>query len=228
MRPLKINSVVTFIACLISLSISIPGFTWFDENQKSSHQNRPLNLKAQDKLILAQGGMHHGMGQGHMRQGCGPDGMGHGPGGMGCGRHGDGHHRGMGPGGNYGERDEVSAQCPQSRSTEKAPEPLFSSVNPLEKNSDNIEKGRLLFMLDAQPSCTACHGPNGDGLGMMGGALTPPPRNFTCSETMKKIPDGQLFWIIQNGSAGTGMPAFNYLADEEIWSLILFLRTFSN
>jgi mono/diheme cytochrome c family protein len=86
--------------------------------------------------------------------------------------------------------------------------------------------GRLLFELDAQPSCTACHG-SGDGLGMMSAGLTPPPRNFTCKETMETIPDGQLFWIIRNGSEGTGMPAFSDLSDEQIWRLILFVRSFA-
>ncbi len=45
---------------------------------------------------------------------------------------------------------------------------------------------------------------------------------------MESIPDGQLFWIIRNGSAGTGMPAFSDLGDEQIWQLVHFLRTLAN
>lgn len=132
-------------------------------------------------------------------------------------RHGMMHGMGRGPG------LEGEAQCPQPRSTAKAPEGIYESSNPLKNTPENIEEGRLLFQLNAQPTCTMCHG-SGDGLGMMSGGLNPPPRNFMCKETMENIPDGQLFWIIKNGSPGTGMPAFSELADEQIWSLILFIR----
>ena len=132
----------------------------------------------------------------------------------------------MGYGMGRGPGLEGEAQCPQTRSTAKAPELLFSKTNPLESTTDNIEKGRMLFQLDAQPTCTICHG-SGNGLGMMSGGLNPPPRNFTCKETMDDIPDGQLFWIIRNGSAGTGMPAFSDLNDDQIWQLIHYIRQFS-
>jgi cytochrome c553 len=223
MRTLKIVIVVSLIAWGYSQSFAKSEI----ENLKSRDGSQAIKLQTQNSLIIAQRGMHHGMGQGHMREGCGPGGMNHGQGGMGCGGHGRGHHGGMEQGENYGTEGEIIGQCPQPRTTEKAPGHFLSMTNPLDNDSNAIEKGRLLFMLDAQPSCTACHGPNGDGNGMMGGMLTPSPRNFTCKETMDNIPDGQLFWIIQNGSTGTGMPAFNNLNDEEIWQLILFLRTFN-
>jgi mono/diheme cytochrome c family protein len=70
-----------------------------------------------------------------------------------------------------------------------------------------------------------CHGEQGDGKGIMGAALAPPPRNFTCGSMMKDIPDGQLFWIIKNGSPGTGMMPFSGLADEQVWQLIHYVRS---
>ena len=44
---------------------------------------------------------------------------------------------------------------------------------------------------------------------------------------MKDLPDGQLFWIIRNGSPGTGMPAFKNLKDREIWLIVHYLRKLS-
>ena len=39
------------------------------------------------------------------------------------------------------------------------------------------------------------------------------------------VPDGQLFWIIKNGSPGTGMPSFkNHLNDTQVWQLIHYVR----
>ncbi|NIP99686.1 MAG: cytochrome C, partial [Nitrospinaceae bacterium] len=43
----------------------------------------------------------------------------------------------------------------------------------------------------------------------------------------KDIPDGQMFWIIKNGSPGTRMPAFGNLSDEQIWQLVLYIRQFA-
>jgi len=38
------------------------------------------------------------------------------------------------------------------------------------------------------------------------------------------IPDGQLFWIVRNGSPGTSMPGFHALSDDQIWRVVLYLR----
>jgi mono/diheme cytochrome c family protein len=128
-----------------------------------------------------------------------------------------GMHHGRGQGG--------AAQCPQPRATVKAPDEFYRLTNPLENSPENIEKGRQLFTLDVQPTCVMCHGNEGDGTGGFGADMSPKPRNFTCTEMMKDIADGQLFWVIQNGSPDTGMPPFQDLQEEQIWQLILFIRS---
>ena len=75
-------------------------------------------------------------------------------------------------------------------------------------------------------ACKMCHGAKGDGGGKLGKALKPTPRNFTCAESMKKVSPGQMFWIIKNGSAGTGMVAHKKtLKDKEIWDVIKYVRS---
>ncbi len=147
-----------------------------------------------------------------------------------CTHQGMQHRRGMGHGRMHGMGRgpgiEGDVQCPQARSTSKAPEEYYSKINPLKNTAENIEKGRLLFTLDAQPTCTVCHG-SGNGLGMMSSGLNPPPRNFICKETMQSIPDGQIFWVIKNGSPGTGMPAFSDLNEEQAWQLVHYIRQLS-
>jgi hypothetical protein len=59
----------------------------------------------------------------------------------------------------------------------------------------------------------------------MGTAFVPPPRNFTCDVMMRNLQDGQLFWIIKHGSPGTGMMAFPWLHDEEVWQVIHYIRS---
>ena len=118
--------------------------------------------------------------------------------------------------------------CPQIRKTIQAPDKILTQRNPLEKNREILYAGESLFQIEAQPTaCKVCHGVTGNGLGLMAQGLNPPPRNFTCRSTMETISDGQLFWIIRNGSPGTGMPAFKNLKDREIWQIVRYLRTFS-
>ena len=118
--------------------------------------------------------------------------------------------------------------CPQIRTTVQAPDSIYKQKNPLEQTPDLLYAGESLFQIEVQPTaCKICHGVTGNGLGIMAQGMNPPPRNFTCRETMKTISDGQLFWIIRNGSPGTGMPAFKNLKDREIWLIVHYLRKFS-
>lgn len=119
-----------------------------------------------------------------------------------------------------------SGQCPQDRTTEYAPALIASQSNPLSTNAENIEAGEKLYQKSAQPlACVECHGKNGDGNGPMANMFEPSPRNFTCSEVVGGLPDGQFFWIIKNGSIGTSMPAFDQLTDEQIWQITIYLRS---
>ena len=113
----------------------------------------------------------------------------------------------------------------QPRKTAKAPDEFLSRMNPIPVSAGTIAAGKTLFLKTAQPvACVLCHGEQGDGKGPMGAALVPPPRNFTCGSMMKDIPDGQLFWIIKNGSSGTGMMSYAGLPDEQVWQLIQYIR----
>lgn len=118
------------------------------------------------------------------------------------------------------------AACPQPRNTQNAPSEYYNMVNPLKPTMENILEGKGLFEEKAKPlACKNCHGVSGDGKGMMAVGLSPSPRNFTCAQTINGVPDGQLFWIIKNGSPGTGMPSFqDGLDDTQVWQLILYVR----
>lgn len=124
------------------------------------------------------------------------------------------------PGGGEGDA------CVQARKTAKAPDEFLAKTNPLPPSTGTIQAGKILFLKSTQPvACAMCHGEQGDGKGFMGAALVPPPRNFTCRAMMKDIPDGQLFWIVKNGSPGTGMMSFAALPEEQVWQLIHYIRS---
>ena len=130
--------------------------------------------------------------------------------------------------GHHGQGFMGKGICPQIRTTVQAPDNILTQPNPLEKNRENIYAGESLFQIEAQPTaCKICHGVTGNGFGIMAQGLNPPPRNFTCRSTMETISDGQLFWVIRNGSPGTGMPAFKNLKDREIWKIVHYIRKLS-
>ena len=115
-----------------------------------------------------------------------------------------------------------AAKCPQPRKTKAAPGGIAKKKIP---GSADAKRGEKIFMKTAKPmACKMCHGAKGDGNGKLGAALKPKPRNFTCKETMKKVSPGQMYYIIKNGSKGTGM-AKQLLKDKEIWDVIKFIRT---
>ena len=127
-----------------------------------------------------------------------------------------------------GHRNPPAADCPQPRFTGQAPAELRNRVNPLEMNRGNRKAGREIYEEISNPACTVCHGDKGEGDGQLAQQFDPRPRNFACTETIDGIPDGQLYWIIKNGSPGTAMPSFDYLSDDEIWQLVVYLRSLTD
>lgn len=114
--------------------------------------------------------------------------------------------------------------CPQPRKTATAPANLVKAKIPADADA---KAGEVIFQKAAKPmACKMCHGLKGQGNGKLGLALNPKPRNFTCSDTMKKVSPGQMFWIIKNGSKGTGMVAHGKsLKDKQIWDVVKYIET---
>lgn len=114
-------------------------------------------------------------------------------------------------------------ECPQPRFTGQAPDEYYQRANPLQTTQQNLRAGERLYL--ARNGCAVCHGRKGDGKGQLASQFNPPPRNFACARTVKGIPDGQLFWIIRFGSPGTSMPEHPQFTDEQVWQLVLHLRS---
>jgi mono/diheme cytochrome c family protein len=123
------------------------------------------------------------------------------------------------------QRMPVARECPQPRFTSKAPDEYYQRENPLPPDT-GLRAARQIFLGDGKKiACASCHGEKGDGRGPMSEMFEPRPRNFACSKTVNDIPDGQLFWIIRFGSPGTPMPPHPELDNEQVWQLVLYLRT---
>ena len=116
-----------------------------------------------------------------------------------------------------------AGKCPQPRKTKSAPTSFVKQDKIAKANKAN---GKKIYNKTAKPmACKMCHGDKGEGNGKLGAAFKSPvaPRNFACKATMKKVSPGQMYWIIKNGSKGTGMAKMK-LKDKEIWDVIKYIR----
>jgi mono/diheme cytochrome c family protein len=99
-------------------------------------------------------------------------------------------------------------------------------VSPLPSSSQIVEQGKVLY--HGKGGCVACHGKEGDGNGPLAAQLNPSPRNFRHHGFWRHRTEGEIFWVVKHGSVGTSMVGFaGQLTDEEIWSLIQYIRSFA-
>jgi mono/diheme cytochrome c family protein len=93
--------------------------------------------------------------------------------------------------------------------------------NPLPPTKETLAAGKEAF----GHYCFVCHGLDGQATGVPFADRMSPPIPSLASRQVQLYSDGQLKWVIDNGLAPSGMPASkDTLSDEEIWSVVYFLR----
>ena len=92
-------------------------------------------------------------------------------------------------------------------------------------STESINKGRELY----KNNCVACHGENGMGDGISASLLNPKPRNFhSIGDWKNGSKVVQIYKTLQEGIPGGSMASYSYLPPLDRFSLIHFIRTFSN
>ena len=101
-------------------------------------------------------------------------------------------------------------------------EELQDMDNPFPSTPDRIEAGQEIYFGKGQ--CVSCHNVNGKGMKRPGHA----PRDFTDRNWQETRTDGELMWVLRNGSPGTEMPVRvgKVITEEEGWNVIAYIRTF--
>jgi len=102
-------------------------------------------------------------------------------------------------------------------------EELQDMDNPYPATPERIEAGRKIYF--GKGLCVTCHNHDGKGVKLPGHS----PRDFTDAKWQEIRTDGEIMWVLRNGSAGTQMPVRvgKDISEEEGWSVIHFIRTFS-
>jgi mono/diheme cytochrome c family protein len=93
--------------------------------------------------------------------------------------------------------------------------------NPLTADQESTAAGQEAF----SHFCVACHGLDGQNTGVPFADRMSPPVPSLASKEVQSYTDGQLKWVIDNGLWPSGMPGSKgILSDEEIWSIVLYIR----
>ena len=93
----------------------------------------------------------------------------------------------------------------------KVPAAQRVRVNPYAGNAEAAAAGGILFA----EHCAKCHGE--EALGRRGPSLR--------TASIEHATDGDLAWILRNGSVGNGMPSWNRIPEPERWQIIAYLRS---
>jgi len=111
----------------------------------------------------------------------------------------------------------------ESRVPSELLEELQDMDNPYPATPERIEAGRKIYF--GKGLCVTCHNHDGKGVKLPGHS----PRDFTDAKWQEIRTDGEIMWVLRNGSAGTQMPVRvgKDISEEEGWSVIHFIRTFS-
>lgn len=100
-------------------------------------------------------------------------------------------------------------------------------TNPLPDSPETVERGKGLY--HGKASCVNCHGVTGEGDGAFAQGLDPSPRDFRHRGFWRHRTDGEIFWVIKHGSAGTAMIGFgDVLSDDEVWAIVRYLHGFAD
>jgi mono/diheme cytochrome c family protein len=96
-----------------------------------------------------------------------------------------------------------------------------SEKNPMRGDASTVADGKVAF----SHYCAACHGLDAQNTGVPFADRMSPPVPSLASTSVQEYSDGQLKWIIDNGISPSGMPGSKgILSDEEIWSIVVYLR----
>jgi mono/diheme cytochrome c family protein len=92
--------------------------------------------------------------------------------------------------------------------------------NPMKSDAGSVQRGAAVYTAN----CLSCHGPAGAGVESTDPEHGHGAANLTDKRTRSQR-DGDLYWAITHGVAGSAMPAYDLaLGDGERWDVVNYLR----
>lgn len=113
------------------------------------------------------------------------------------------------------------AQAAPAATPGAVPPEYVGKANPVKPTTELQERAKKLYGWD----CAMCHGANGDGKGDVAADQKLVLSDFR--DSLTKMSDGEMFYIIQNGKGK--MPSESDRANPDlIWNMVTYLRKMSN
>lgn len=96
---------------------------------------------------------------------------------------------------------------------QRVPAKERAKTNPFGKGSEAVAAGRKIY----EEHCERCHGEQLEGSGRR-----PPLRS---ERIQQQATEGDLHWLLVNGSMKQGMPPWSRLGDPQIWQVVSYLKS---
>jgi mono/diheme cytochrome c family protein len=94
----------------------------------------------------------------------------------------------------------------------RVPDSYRQRANPFAGQADAAAAGARLF----GDHCAGCHGADARGRGS---------RPSLHSERVQGARDGELFWLLKNGSQWRGMPTWSAMPEPSRWQIITYIKS---
>lgn len=91
------------------------------------------------------------------------------------------------------------------------------------RSAEAQRRGRELYL----QNCALCHGERADGRGVRSTGLDKKPADFTDPSWKSDGAPERAYRAIRDGVAGTAMPSWSALSEEESWDLVAYLLSVS-
>ena len=118
-------------------------------------------------------------------------------------------------------KPEFIQEKPGSADSKMTPEDA-AKKNPVASTPEGLAEVRKLYSYN----CAMCHGKAGDGKGDLAADMKLELRDWRDANTLEKVTDGELFWIISNGKGK--MPGEGDRTKERVrWNFVNLVRSFA-
>ena len=95
----------------------------------------------------------------------------------------------------------------------KVPAREHDRINPYHDQADAVLAGQRIF----HDHCAHCHGEDAQG--------TKKRPSLRSERVQQQATEGDLHWLLVNGSMGYGMPSWSKLGDPQIWQVIRYVKS---
>jgi cytochrome c len=98
-----------------------------------------------------------------------------------------------------------------------------ASKNPVKPTAASQEKAKKLYAMD----CALCHGQTGDGKTDLAKDMQLTMSDWTDPKSLSDRLDQELFNVIRHGKGKMPAEEVGRAKDDEVWNLIIYIRTFA-